>query len=247
MRRVGAVCLLAAVLVPGAARATPTIDSLKVSASPIPGFPGTGDKPGAGALIKGYAKISGDEYGGAPEPLVGLTVETPAGMSLHRQGFASCAASVLMEKGPQGCPKGSSVGLGSALGVVTFGGERVPEHATVQPFFAPEGGFEVYVFGASPALLEVLAKAHIAPPAPGFGHTLVGEIPLIETVPGGYDASFLEGTIAVGAAYRHNGRTISYITLPPSCPKGGWPVKAELRFMGGGEIVASTKMACPNG
>lgn len=248
MRRVGAAFLLAAALIPVvAARATPTIDSLRVSAGPIPGFSGTGNKLGAGALVKGYVKISGSEYGGAPEPLVGMTLMAAAGVSLHRQGFATCAASVLMEKGPQGCPKNSSVGLGSALGVVTFGGERVPERVTVQPFFAPEGGFEVYLFGASPALVEVLGKAHIAPPAPGFGHTVVGEFPLIETVPEGYDASFLEGTLVVGAAYRHDGRMVSYITLPRNCPKGGWPVKAELRFMGGGEAVAATKMACPNG
>jgi len=69
--------------------------------------------------------------------------------------------------------------------------------------------------------------------------------PLIETVPGAPDASVLEGTIRVGAAYRHGGNTISYITLPKKCSQGGLPLKAELSFLGGATAEASYKMPCP--
>ncbi len=70
-------------------------------------------------------------------------------------------------------------------------------------------------------------------------------MPLIETVPGALDASFLKGTIRVGAAYKHGRKTISYVTMPKTCPKGGFPVKVEVSFLGGTTAGASYKMPCP--
>jgi hypothetical protein len=123
----------------------------------------------------------------------------------------------------------------------------VPERATIQPFFATEGGFLVYIFGHSPALVEVLAKAHVTAATSGFGPQVIGEIPLIETVPEGLYASFEEGAIEVGGAVRRNGHTVSYITLPKRCPRGGWVIQEHLKFLGEVEASASSRMACPHG
>jgi hypothetical protein len=230
------------------AGATPTIVSAKAKAIPIPGFPGTGDKPGAGAIVRGYAKIAGTEYDGSPAPLTGLTVEAPPGTKLNSHGFATCAREVLEQQGPPGCPKSSKAGPpGEALGTVTFGSERVPEKASLQPFFAPGGSYELYVFGHSPALVEIIATAHQVPAKPPFGLQVVGEIPLIETVPEGLDASFLEGTVEIGTAYRHDGHTHSFLTLPPRCTPGGWPLRITMTFLGGGEAVTTTKLPCARG
>ncbi|HXD53339.1 MAG TPA: hypothetical protein VN618_01165 [Solirubrobacteraceae bacterium] len=230
-----------------AARATPTIDSLKASVAPIPGFPGTGTKPGAGAALKGSVKISGTEYGDAPSPLLGIDIALPSGTRLHPQGFATCSTPTLQARGPQGCPKSSSAGSGGwALGTVTFGGERVPERATLQEFFAPGGGLEVYVFGHTPALVEVIGEGHVEPPTASTGPQVVGRIPLIETVPEGFDASFREGAIEFGAARREGRKVIPYLTLPKHCPTGGWTVKVTMSFLGGGEVAAMTKLGCPH-
>jgi len=227
------------------AAAAPTF-TFKSTAVPIPGFPGTGDFLGAGAVIQTEGRISGTEYGGFPPPLIGIKYYAPAGSKLHPQGFATCALSTIEASGPAPCPRSSIAGpKGSAGGVVSFGTERVHETVSVQPFFAPGGDLAVFVDGTTPVSLEILAQAHVVASAPPFGLEFIGEVPLIETVPGALDASAQEGTISVGAAYRQGKKTISYVKLPKKCPRGGLPVKVELSFLGGATTEASYKMPCP--
>ena len=137
MRRVFtclAVLGLAVLGLSATASAAPTI-TFKAKAIPIPHFPHTGNILGAGAAVQTEFTISGTEYGGFPPPLTGVTVYLPAGVKLHPQGFATCAPSVIQEKGPAPCPKKSIAGpKGSASGVVSFGSERVAETVSVQPF-----------------------------------------------------------------------------------------------------------------
>jgi hypothetical protein len=227
------------------ASAAPTF-TFKTKALPIPGFPHTGDILGAGAVIQVEGKISGTEYGGFPPPLRGIKYFAPAGAKLHPQGFATCAPGVIEKEGPGPCPKRSVAGpKGSATGAVSFGSERVQETASVQPFFAPGGNLEFFVDGTTPVSLEILATGHVVASSPPFGLEVIGEVPLIETVPGALDASFEEGSVMVGAAYRQGKKMIPYVTVPKKCPKGGWPVKVELSFLGGAIAEATYKMPCP--
>lgn len=231
---------------PTAALAAPTITSLKIEAVPIPGFPHTGNILGAGAVIQGQATISGTEYGGFPSPLTGLKFYAPTGTRLHPQGFATCSPTVIEQSGPKLCPKRSIAGpKGHAVGVVSFGGERVPETASVQPFFAPNNELVVFVDGTTPTVLEILATAHVVNSSPPFGVEFIGNIPLIETVPEAPDASFEEGTVGIGAAFKQGRKTIYYVSLPKSCPKHGWSTKMELSFLGGAIAEASYTMPCP--
>jgi hypothetical protein len=241
-----ALAALAALSLPGGAAAAPTITGFKATVVPIPGFPGTGDHLGAGAEIDGEAKVLGSEYDGAPPPLIEGKVFGPAGLVLHPQGFVTCAATVLEQTGPSACPKKSIAGpKGFGVGVVSFAGERVQERASVQPFFAPGGSLEAFVEGSTPVSLEIVAVANIVKASAPFGLEFSAQIPLIETVPGALDASFIEGGLNVGAAYRRGRKTISYITLPRKCTPGGWPAKLELRFYGGASARASFSMPCP--
>jgi hypothetical protein len=236
---------LAVLAVASAVSAAPIV-TIKTKALPIPGFPGTGNLLGAGAIIELDAKITGTEYGGFPPPLTGVKYYAPAGAKLHPQGFATCSPAVIEESGPGPCPKQSIAGpKGSGVGVVSFGDERVEETASVQPFFAPGGNLEFFVDGTTPVSLEILASGHVVSFAPPFGLEVIGEVPLIESVPDAPDASFEQGTIEVGAAYRDGKRTVSYVTVPKKCPKGGLPVKVELSFLGGATAEASYKMPCP--
>jgi hypothetical protein len=227
------------------ASAAPTF-TFKTKALPIPGFPHTGDIRGAGAVIQFEGTIAGTEYGGFPPPLTGIKYYAPAGAQLHPQGFATCAPTVIEESGPASCPKQSIAGpKGSAGGVVSFGTERVHETVSVQPFFAPGGNLEFFADGVTPVSIEILATGHVVASAPPFGLEVIGEVPLIETVPGALDASVQEGTVTAGAAYKRGKQTISYVTLPQRCPQGSWPVKVELSFLGGATAEASYKMPCP--
>jgi hypothetical protein len=248
MRRIStclAVLGLAVFGLSATASAAPTI-TFKAKAIPIRGFPGTGNILGAGAAIQTEFTISGTEYGGFPPPLTGVTVYFPAGTKLHRQGFATCAPSVIKEKGPGPCPKKSKAGpAGSASGVVSFGSERVAETVSVQPFFAPGGGLEFYVVGTSPVSIEILSTGSLTNSPPPFGPKFVGEVPVIESVPGALDASAKQINVTVGAAYKQGKKTISYGTVPKKCPKGGFPLKAIMSFLGGATAEASYKAPCP--
>ncbi len=248
MRRIStclAVLGLAALGLSASASAAPTI-TLKAEAVPIPGFPHTGNILGAGAALKSEFTISGTEYGGYPPPLIGVKFYGPASAKLHSQGFVTCAPSVIKERGPSACPKQSTAGpKGSASGIVSFGTERVEETASVQPFFAPGGGLEFFADGVSPVSIEILSTGKVINSSPPFGPTVVAEVPLIESVPGALDASEKSINVEVGAAYKKGKNTTYYITVPKKCPKGGFPLKAEMSFLGGATAEATYKAPCP--
>ncbi len=238
---------------PAVAGAAPTV-TLKVKAVPIPvnpnashgpTYPGTGNILGAGAALETEYKISGTEYGGFPLPLIGVTFLTPPGTKLHPQGFTPCPPAILESHEVQKCPKKSSAGpVGSTSGVVAFGGTRVHESLTVQPFFASGGGLAFFAEGKTPASIEILAAGSFAA-GPGGGPEFKGAIPLVETVPGAPYASVESIKVKVGAAFKQGKKLVSYGTIPKKCPSGGFPIKSVLTFYGGVEVPVSVKAPCP--
>ena len=239
--------LLASIVLLGlsaAASASPAV-TLTVKPLPIAGFPGTGDFLGAGFEVETQATISGTEYGGFPSPLTGINFYTPVGIKITPEGFATCPATLLEASGPQECPKNSSAGpVGIGLGVVAFGGEEVHEQVSIRSFFATNG-LVFYVEGTAPVSLQFVEPAHYVSAQPPFGKELVIEVPLVETVPGAPDASVTGFKVKVGAAYKKGKKTISYITQPKKCPKGGFPVKMELEFLSGETTTVEEKVPCP--
>lgn len=246
--------LLALAALSASASAAPKV-TLKAEAVPIAGFKGTGNIAGHGAAVKAEYTISGEEYGGFPPPLIGVTFYLPSGVKLHTSGFPTCSRATLEPSGagPGGCPHGSAAGpVGRVLGVVAFGKERVPEEATLESFYAPGGGLQFFTAGHSPVSLEILSKAHYVnlKGGGGFGPKLIAEVPLVETVPGAPDASVERINVKVGSAMRRKGKTIYYGTLPTKCPKKYLLVKSELTFAGLGGLTQVTvpvtyKARCP--
>ena len=245
---------LAALVVPAAASAVPVV-KIKGEAVPIPGFPHTGNILGAGAAAHAELTISGSEYAGAPPPLIGVTAWLPSGVKLHPQGFPTCPVRVIIEEAtPDKCPKGSAAGpIGKALGVVTFGAERVPETAEIFSYFIPGNRIAFLTVGHSPVSLEVPTSGQIENLAggEGFGPKLVTPVPLVATVPGAPYASVEAIDITLGAAYRKHGKTVYYGRVPTKCPHGGFPVRAELTFAENGEtsrpetVTADYDVPCP--
>jgi hypothetical protein len=241
---------LAALALPAFASAAPKV-TFKARAVPIPGFRGTGNILGAGAALQIEYTISGTEYGGFPAPLIGVNFFTPAGTKLHPQGFVSCSPTALKNTGPAACPKKSRVTLaGQALGVVSFGTERVQEKASIQAFFAPGGALQFYTQGSSPVSLEFISASRVVGARRPYGQEFKTTVPLIETVPGAPDASTLSINVKVGAAFKKGNKTTYYGTVPTKCPKGGFPLKSELLFAGLGGLAPQTvsatyKAPCP--
>jgi hypothetical protein len=232
-------CLMAALL-PTVASAAPIV-TFKARAIPIPGFRHTGNILGAGAALRVQYTIRGTEYGGFPPPLIGVNFYTPAGTKIHPAGFVRCSPAALQNRGPRACPRRSKVTLaGTALGVVTFGSERVQERVSIQAFFAPGGALQFYTAGSSPVSLEFLAPSHVAAARAPYAQKFVTTVPLIETVPGAPDASTLSIDVKVGAAFRKGGRVTYYGRVPKRCPRGGFPLKSELLFAGIGGLAPQT-------
>jgi len=234
------------------ASATPVV-TFKATAVPIPGYPHTGNILGAGAALQSEFTISGTEYGGFPPPVVAVNVSLPKGSKLHPKGFKTCPTATLERFGPSGCPSHSAAGpVGRALGIVSFGTERVEEASTVQAFFAPGGGLNFFSAGHSPVSLEIVSKGHYVRASGKYSETILTEVPLIATVPGAPDASILKVNVKTGAAYGPTNpkKATYYGRLPTRCPKGGFPLKAEVVFaeLGGlprQVVTKAYKAPCP--
>lgn len=244
--RVARICLLLALtsltLACPALAATATLNARAI---PIPGFPGTGNYLDAGFEAELEVTIAGTEYAGSPSPLTGLDVYAPAGVKVNPDDFAACAPSVLEAGGAGACPRGSRAGpQGVGQGVVSFGDERVPEQVSVTAFFAP-AGLTFYVVGSTPSSFEYLEPGRWTTASAPFGPELLVEVPLIETDPGGYDASVTSFKVKVGTARRQGTKTLSYLTSPSRCPRGGFPVKLELKFLSGQTVSVSDTVPCP--
>jgi hypothetical protein len=237
---------------PAVAGAAPSV-TLKVKAVPIPKnpssnggptYPHTGNFFGAGSALETEFTISGTEYGGFPSPLVGVTFYTPKGTKITSKGFTTCSAAILESHEVQKCPKKSVAGpKGEARGVVSFGSTRVHETLSVQPFFEANG-LAFYAEGTSPAEIELLSPGSFTS-APGSGPVFKGVVPLVETVPGAPFGSVEFIKVKVGAAFMQGKKLVSYGTIPKTCPKGGFPVKAELKFFSGESVTVTAKPPCP--
>lgn len=219
----------------------PTI-TVKAAAVPIPGFPGTGDFYGKGADVEVTFEIQGSGYGataqnpkGSPPPISQVNVFLPKGVKLHPAGFATCSEATLKNIGPSGCPKNSSASaLGSALGEVTFGTERVPEEATLQAFFGPANSLLFYTQGSTPVSLEVISAGRYVRSSGKYSWELETLVPAVATVPGAPLASVSRIHIKAGAAMRSHGKVVPYGTVPQKgeCPKGGFFGRTEITFGG---------------
>jgi hypothetical protein len=129
-----------------------------------------------------------------------------------------------------------------------IGGELVRERATLQAFFAPGGGLEFYTRAGAPISAELIAATgRFITAARPYGPALMSTVRLVQTIPGAPPVSTTSINIKVGAAYRRGHKTVYYGTVPTSCPRGGFPIKAELRFQSGETTTVTAKAACPTG
>ncbi len=242
-----ALIVLGAIAFPGVALGAPRV-TLVAKAVPIRGFPGTGNKLGAGAAVEAKYTIRGTEaIGGVPSQITHVNFYLPAGTKIHPQGFVSCSTGTLENIGPGGCPRKSQASpVGSAGVVDPIGGELVKESATLQAFFAPGGGLQFYVNAASPISAQlVVAKGRLSTVGGPYGPKLSTDVQLVDSVPGAPPVSTESINIKVGAAYRKGRKTISYGTMPKRCPRGGFPVKSEITFASGETVTTKYRAPCP--
>ena len=244
MRPVRPICLalfaLVLLVAPAQASAeeipTPTL-KVKAAAVPIPGFPGTGNFYGKGADVEATAEIVGSGYGvtaqnptGSVPPVSAVNIYLPKGVKLHPSGFGSCTEATLKNLGAIGCPRSSVAStLGSVLGEVTFGSERVPEAATLQAFFGPSGSILFYTQGSTPVSLEVVSSGRFVRSSGKYSWELKALVPPVATVPGAPLASVSKihlkaGGVGCAAWLRASMLTVRGVRLAISY--GAWSPRA---------------------
>jgi hypothetical protein len=197
-----------------------------------------------------------------PSPLKELQLFLPAGLGLATStlGLANCDPSALLAKGLEGCSVNARMGFGTAEAVVPISPEKVIEKATVTALAGPfnPGRLELlfYAEAFSPVAAQLVfpGRMEIAAPKGLYGGDLETTIPLVPTWPGGPDVALtrLRSTIGpAGLLYtrRLHGRTIHFhprgITIPSSCPAGGFRLAGIFSFLDGTNASTTTRIPCP--
>jgi hypothetical protein len=219
----------------------------------------TPDKLGAPTTI-GFGFTIGDTTGGLPSPLTNVDLHLPKGMNYVTTtlGLAICQPEALVAKGLAGCPTNSRLGIGSADVEVPFGtgsGREIPD---IQALMGPphDGNIVVlfYADGLQPVFAQLVFTGELVPGEGAFGGSLNTAIPLIPSVTNGPPVSIINVSSTIGpdhlTYYKHvHGKLVAFhprgISIPESCPHGGFPFSAEFTFQDTSHVTTTATVPCP--
>jgi hypothetical protein len=160
-----------------------------------------------------------DDTGVKPIPLTKTTLRFPKGAKVNAKYFKKCSRTTLETKGPSGCPAGSKVGAGTALGdarpiigdvktkITMFNGQPANGNPTILIYAVPDI--------SSPLAIQAELKRQRSGP---YGYVLEADVPTIPTLPNQPNASvtFFDAT-TLDKTVRRKGRKIHYIEGPIVC------------------------------
>jgi hypothetical protein len=250
VRTVALAALLTCACVPASAKAGESV-VLHTSFSP--------DRLGASTTI-GFGFDIASTTGGLPSPLRSVSLHLPAGIDYLTTtlGLAICQPGALLAQGLSGCSPNSRLGFGSAYVEVPFGqdsGHEIPHiYALMGP---PHDGNIVVLFyadGREPVYAQIVFTGELISGSETLGGKLDAAVPLVPSVAGGPPVSIIRVRSTIGPAHltyyeRVHGRTVSFhptgVSLPPRCPRGGFPFSAEFAFEDGTSTLATSKVPCP--
>lgn len=191
--------------------------------------------------------------GQIPPPLTGLDVRYPEdlGIATSELGTASCQVAPLEAHGPSACPPNSRMGSGSALVEIPVGEGVQEETASIALLAGPSEGGYFKLLAAATGLSPVIAR--IVMPSLLKPGDLDFTVPLVPSLPGAPYVSVVRVRISLGGRLtyyeRRHGKLIAYhprsVTLPRSCPRGGFRFYAVFSFLNGATTQAATTVACP--
>lgn len=111
-----------------------------------------------------------------------ITLFLPGGVHAAGAKMPKCNPPALEKSGPSACPKGSSVGAGTATGWTL--GQLWP--ITLTLYNGPGGNLLVYVTATTPVKIETVIEGHVTRPGGAYGEEIVSTVPqeLLEPLPG---------------------------------------------------------------
>jgi hypothetical protein len=197
--------------------------------------------------------------GQVPSPLEGIDLHLPAGIGLARNtlGTAVCEPIYLFAHGPTGCPPNSRVGYGLIIAAVPYGPLAVQEEATVDAYRgSPEGEHITLLFfaeGWTPIFADLVFPGQLLEDKAPFSGRLDTKVPLVPSLPGGPNVSVVRFQSTFGPKdllYERevNGEIEHFrprgVTVPATCPPGGYPFAGDFSFEDGTHLTAHTSVPC---
>jgi hypothetical protein len=206
------------------------------------------DKLGAkGALLLTVHNAEGEA--GVPPPVSRAVLRLPAGLGIDIPELRTCAIARLRAGGPGSCPARSLIGRGHALAEVHAGSQFITENISLWLFLGPlddfEPTFEILGQGYTPFDERVVFAGTVLTDHPPYGEDLVMSIPPIPTLPLEPDASIVTLSLTIGAGEPRRSRDTDTVTVPRSCPAGGFPFAAEFTYLDGATDRALATVPCP--
>ncbi|HST55836.1 MAG TPA: hypothetical protein VLJ42_08065 [Solirubrobacteraceae bacterium] len=223
---------LSAVLPATVAQAADTSAKISPSFSP--------NHSGANASFTLKAQLHGGPDG-IPERLSKVVVRLPAGMGLDPSGARTCSLSRLRASGPHACPSGSRIGSGSSLLASHLGSQDIEESADLTVFRVPnQNGHPTFAIsgqGYTPLYQRVTFTGQVLSDHAPYSRQIVTSIPAIPTLRGEPNASVLSYSLKFASPMK--------ITVPRSCPAGGFRFGASFTFVS--QLASSTTATarCP--
>lgn len=216
--------------------------------------------PGQRTTIEFAFTIAGTA-GSPPSPVTKLDLRLPAhmGIATTTLGQASCDAHNLIEGGLRGCSANARIGFGDAIAAVPFGPQSVREKVSINALMGPPSTDEsldvlFYAEGLSPVYAQLVFPGLVLNDANPFGERINTSIPLLAAWPEGPNVSLEQFSSTIGPLHlvyhrQVNGKTISYrphgVSVPKTCPSGGYPFASELDFQDGTHTLAEYRVPCP--
>lgn len=219
----------------------------------------TPERLGAGTTIHFNFRIAGPR-GSVPPPLTGIDLLYPVNMGLINSGLglAICSPMTLEVLGPEGCPKDSLMGHGTALVEIPIGPDIIRETGYITTWLAPvqDGHLALlfYAEGQTPISAQLIFTSQVLEAPLPYGGSLNTIIPPIPSLPDGPYAAVVQMNATLGSQgityYTHaHGHRIPYhpdgLRLPHTCPHGGFPFAATFTFSDGTHTGAHTRVPCP--
>lgn len=243
--------LLALILALSAPAGAAGAIALKVTPVPIRGFRNTGALRGGGAALKLALRISGTESDGAPSPVSELSLALPPGTRIDPAGFPTCPLGRLSSRGPSGCPADSQAGpegLDRIAGLAEqeLVQQLVKEEGRAQAFFAPGHTLDLYATNPFPLSRGMVAQGSLARHGALGGPELHLGFTPVPTIAGAPDVSLEALDFIFGGARRgKKGKVGYYLTLPRTCPSGGWRYQASITLQSTQVLAATGLIPCP--
>lgn len=219
------------------------------------------DRLGVSTTIEFGFQVMSATPSQVPPPVTQVDLDLPAGMGLATStlGLAQCSAATLLEDGPSGCSANSQVGIGTARAEFLIEGEVLTETAVVHALLGPavDETEQVlfYAEGYSPVSAQLVFPGLVLSGSSArYGGRLDTAIPLIPTWVDGPDVAVTSFSSTLGPLgltyYRHvNDKFVPFtpkgIAVPLTCPRGGFPFRADFVFLDGTDASATSAVPCP--